>query len=75
MVSMGTTRDKRWMIERQISMMDDGEYGDNKRQTRDKESMRRGWLICFMIIDLRLEENFLFILVFISFFFFKCWLN
>lgn len=63
------------MIERQISMMDDGEYGDNKRQTRDKESMRMGWLICFMIIDLRLEENFLFILVFIPSSFFKCWLN
>jgi len=50
-------------------MMDDGEYGDNKRQTRDKERMRRRWLICFMIIDLKLEENFLFILVFIPFFF------
>jgi hypothetical protein len=50
-------------------MMDDGEYGDNKKQTRDKESMRRGWLICFMIIDLKLEEKFLFILVFIHFFF------
>ena len=67
---MGTTRDRRGMIERQKPMMEDGEYGDNKRQTRDKESMKRGWLICFMIIDLRLKENFLFIP-----FFCKFWLN
>lgn len=36
---MGTTRDRRGMIDRQKPMMEDGEYGT----IRDKQEIKRAW--------------------------------